>query len=213
VHSLAGFTLLAVLLSLTPGPDDVLVLRYTLQGGIRSGAGVAIGAATATLVWGGAAATGLSVVITRSAVAYQVLRVVGAVYLVTLGIVALSAPAVRRSSRARGRGNGADVLPRPHAATRRAFVAGFLSDLLNPKIAVFYLAVLPPFIPAAGPVLGWSLLLSCIDVAVATGWLFLLAGLAHRLPASLRGRRVDAVLGGVLNASLVGIGAAVAVGW
>jgi threonine/homoserine/homoserine lactone efflux protein len=213
VHGACAFALLAVLLSLTPGPDDVLVLSRSLRGGVRAGAAAATGAAAGALAWGVAAATGLAALVTRCATVYWAIHLTGAVYLVALG----TAPLVDRVLRRRQGGHGRHRRARPAPGRRREgargdFTAGLLSDLLNPKIAVFYLAVLPQFVPAGSPVLEYSLLLCGIDVAIAATWLLLLAGLADRVLARLRRPGVDVWLQRTLNACLIGIGAAVAFG-
>jgi threonine/homoserine/homoserine lactone efflux protein len=92
---------------------------------------------------------------------------------------------------------------------RSAFAAGVLSDLLNPKIGLFYVAVLPQFVPAGRPVLGWLLLLCLIDVVVALSWLVVVAWMADAALGWLRRPVVDRWLQGGLSASLIGIGVAV----
>src|SRR3954449_4032571 len=87
-----GFLVIAVVLSLTPGPEDVLVVRSAVRGGPRLGAATTLGVALGTSVWGVAAAVGLAATIARSATAYDVLRLAGAGYLVVLG----AAPVVLR---------------------------------------------------------------------------------------------------------------------
>jgi threonine/homoserine/homoserine lactone efflux protein len=212
VHSLPAFLALVVLLTVTPGPDDVLVISRTVLGGARAGAAVAAGAVTGTLVWGVAAATGLAAVVVHSTTAYQAVRLAGAGYLIALGAVPLMAPVVRRLVRARPTGGRHRRTGAPAAATRSPFSVGLIGDLLNPKVAVFYLAALPQFVPAAAPVLPYSLFLCAIDVAVALTWLLLLVGLADRVLSWLRRPRLDSWLQRSLQFCLVGVGAAVAVG-
>ena len=162
---------MTVLLSVSPGPDDVLVLRSALRGGPRLGLATVAGVAVGSLAWGTAAAVGVAAVIAGPA--SEVLRLGGAGYLVLLGAVPLIAEV-------RGR-RGAALAPVGAApapgGTGRAFATGLLSDLLNPKIGLFYLAVVPQFVPAGAPVLPYSLLLCAIDVAVAVTWLSGLAWL------------------------------------
>jgi threonine/homoserine/homoserine lactone efflux protein len=212
VHSVPAFVALVVLLTVTPGPDDVLVLGRTVLGGARAGAAVAAGVVTGTLVWGVAAATGLAAVVVRSTTAYEAVRLAGAGYLITLGAVPLMAPVVRQLMPAHRTGGRHRRAGPPAAATAGPFSVGLLGDLLNPKTAVFYLAILPQFVPAAAPVLPYSLLLCAIDVAVAVTWLLLLVGLAHRVLSWLRRPRVDAWLQRSLQVCLLGVGTAVAVG-
>lgn len=203
---LLTFLLLSVVLTLTPGPDDVLVLRTSVRAGRRSGSATAVGAATGSLVWGGATAVGLAAVVARSPVAYDGLRLAGAAYLVGLGVAALVPLPGRAGAPTTVEGVGTGR----RAGLGRAFLTGLVSDLLNPRIGLFYLAVLPQFLPVGRPVLAWSLLLCAIDVAVAVSWLVLLARLADAGVSWLRRPAVDRWLQRLLSVSLVGLGAGVA---
>src|SRR4051794_19358722 len=203
MDGLWGFALLAAVLSLTPGPDDVLVVGSAVRGGPRLGAASAAGIAVGSLAWGAASGIGLAGVLSRSPAVYEGIRLAGAAYLVVLGLVALLAPLVRRARPV--------VLAVPVAGPdrlRSAFAAGLCSDLLNPKIGMFYLAGVPQFVPAGQPVLGWSLLLSGIDVAVAMVWFAGLIGLASAALARLRRSSVAVWSQRVAGASLVGLGLA-----
>jgi threonine/homoserine/homoserine lactone efflux protein len=209
MDGIPGFILLVVLLSLTPGPDDVLVLRNSLHGGARLGAITAAGAATGSLLWGLTAAAGLAAVLTAAPASYEVLQVFGAGYLAVLGGLTVY-PYLRRRARATP---SAVVRPGPRRLRAwRAYTSGLLADLLNPKIGLFYLAVLPGFVPAGAPVLQYSLLLSAIDVAVATVWLSILAVVGTALVTKLRRPRVTACLDCGFGVGLLGMGTALMVG-
>jgi threonine/homoserine/homoserine lactone efflux protein len=209
MDGIPGFIVLVVLLSLTPGPDDVLVLRNALHGGARLGVLTAAGAATGSLLWGLTAAAGLAAVLTAAPASYAVVHALGGGYLVVLGALTVR-PHLRRR---------APALPGPVDRTgpttiraRSAYASGLLADLLNPKIGLFYLAVLPGFVPAGAPVLQYSMLLSAIDVAVATAWLVTVAVLATALVTRLRRPRVTACLDCGSGIGLLGMGTALAVG-
>jgi threonine/homoserine/homoserine lactone efflux protein len=210
MSGLWGFVALAVVLSLTPGPDDVLVLNRALLGGARGGVAATLGVAAGSLLWGIAAATGLAAMVSHSPAMYGGLRWAGAGYLVALGAVPLISQAL---------GPGMDRAAGRHAAPGRrrggpqsAFGAGLVSDLLNPKIGVFYLMVLPQFVAAGAPVLQYSLVLCAIDVTVATGWLLGLTWLASTAVTWLRRPRVVTWSERLLNTALIGLGAAAAFG-
>jgi len=206
VDGLAGFVLLSVALTLTPGPDDVLVLNCAVRGGPRSGAASAFGVAAGSLVWGAAAATGAAAIVSGSPVVHQGMRWAGAAYLVALGASSLAVRAPGRHAAATARaGEGGYVLV-VEGADRRAFAAGLLSDLLNPKIGAFYVMVLPEFVPAEAPVLRYSLFLCAIDVALATLWLLTLTWLAHLAVGWLERPPVVRWSRRVLGATLIGIG-------
>ena len=213
MSNLVGFLVLTVALSATPGPDDVLVLRYAVGCGFRCGTAAAAGVAVGTLVWGSVTAIGLAAVISRSGLAYDLIRSAGAVYLVTLGVAGFVAQFRGRSRPdcRPWRDGGRNQVPRT-GNLRNAFAAGCLSDLLNPKIALFYVAVLPQFVPPGEPVLGYSVVLCAIDIAVALTWLLVLARLADAALGWLRRPPVEFWLERLLSASLIGIGAAVSLG-
>jgi len=201
MDGLWGFVLLAAVLSLTPGPDDVLVVGSAVRGGPRLAAASAAGIAVGSLAWGAASGIGLAGVLARSPAVYDGIRLAGAGYLVVLGLVPLLAPLVRRTRPVVAVASG----PAPDRL-RTAFAAGLCSDLLNPKIGMFYLAGVPQFVPAGQPVLGWSLLLSSIDVAVAMVWFAGLIGMASAVLARLRRPGVALWSQRIAGVSLVGVG-------
>jgi threonine/homoserine/homoserine lactone efflux protein len=212
VDGLAGFVTLAVLLTVTPGPDDVLVVRSSLRGGFRLGTTTAAGVATGTLAWGAITAVGLAALFSRSSDAYDVLRIAGGGFLVLVGTVPLlarqtawagsAAPGRTPSHRAPSRWPGAGA----------AFTVGLFSDLLNPKIGLFYLAVVPQFVPPAAPVLPYSLLLCAIDITVATVWLIGLSWLARRAVDLLQRPSFALWSQRLLSACLIGLGLSAALG-
>ena len=185
--SLATFALAATLIVLLPGPDTLVVLRNLLQGGRRRAVRTVFGVLTGLTVWVVTAALGLSAVLRASHDAYIGLRIAGAVYLVVLGV---------RSLRPRA----------PRAARRNLFgtgyTAGLLTDLLNPKVGVFFVTFLPGFVPRGYPV-GWvSLLLGSIFVLLTAIYFVILiaaAGPVSRWMETARLRRwMDRCTGVVL---------------
>jgi threonine/homoserine/homoserine lactone efflux protein len=154
---LIGFFVAATLLIIAPGPDTMLVMRNTLRGGRRIGMVTALGTTTGLCVWAVAAGVGLSALLEASRVGYDVLRVLGATYLIWLGVTSLRPGLQRRLRRKRALGSG-DVPDRGIAAVAvpairitpwRAYLNGTVSDLCNPKIGVFFVAFLPGLIPAS----------------------------------------------------------------
>ncbi|MFJ9418185.1 LysE family translocator [Streptomyces sp. NPDC101227] len=208
-----GFALFALLMTVTPGPDTLLVLRNCVRGGRRTGAATALGAAIGSLAWAAAAAVGLAAALQRWDAAFTVVRLAGAAYLAVLGGQALWAH--RRSGTAAGHA-AADDLTEAQGRTAarlgpvRAFRQGLLSCLLNPKVGIFFVAVVPQFLPEGHSVLGTTLLLGAVDALIAAGWLLLVVGCAGRLLDRLRRPRVhrnlERTTGGVLLA--LGLGTA-----
>ncbi|GCD46845.1 LysE family translocator [Streptomyces paromomycinus] len=223
--ALLGFALFALLVTMAPGPDTLLVLRNCLRGGRRAGAASALGSAAGSLAWAVAAAAGLAAALQRWDAAFMAVRLVGAAYLVFLGAQALWTYR-RAASGATGRageGGGKDMTdptdtsgptdPTGPVAVRsaQAFRQGLYSCLLNPKVGIFFVAVVPQFLPQDHSVLGATLLFGVIDAVIAAGWLLLVAVGAGRLLRWLRRPRVHRNLergtGGVLLALGVGTAA------
>jgi RhtB (resistance to homoserine/threonine) family protein len=206
-HDLLPFTIAAALLTLSPGPDTMLVLRNTLRGGRSDGVRTTLGICSGLLVHATLSALGLSVILVRSAGLFTAVKLVGAAYLVWLGLQSLQA-AARGGERETGNGKRAGA---EGAARRRPYREGLLTNVLNPKVAVFYLAFLPQFIAPGDPVLATSLLLASIHNAMGLVWLNGLAAGADRAQRVIAGAGVRRVLDGVCGAVLVGLGARLAV--
>ena len=146
VHDLPLFIAAGLLLNVTPGADLALIGARSAGHGFRSGAAAALGVGAGCFVHVAAAALGLSALIASSATAFTVLRWVGAAYLVWLGIGMLR----------NGGTAAATSAPSPAMSAWRSFVQGFLTNALNPKVALFFLAFLPQFIDADAPNKGWA---------------------------------------------------------
>ena len=141
VHDLPLFVAAGLMLNITPGADLALIGARSAAQGFRSGAAAALGVGAGCFVHVAAAALGLSALIAGSAAAFTVLRWVGAAYLVWLGIGLL-----------RGSATSSPTTAAEAAITwRRSFAQGFLTNALNPKVALFFLAFLPQFIDVSAP--------------------------------------------------------------
>ncbi|MFF8785705.1 LysE family translocator [Streptomyces sp. NPDC015125] len=209
-----GFALFALVMTVTPGPDTLLVLRNCVRGGRRTGAATAVGAAIGSLTWAVAAAVGLAAALQRWDAAFTVIRLAGAAYLALLGGQALWAH--RRSgavAESKEVPSAAEVPDRSatYLGPVRAFRQGLLSCLLNPKVGIFFVAVVPQFLPEGHSVLGATLFLGAVDALIAAGWLLLVVLCAGRLLERLRRPRVhrnlERTTGGVLVALGVGTAA------
>ena len=145
IHDLTLFIISGLLLNLMPGPDSLLIMTRSAQQGWRAGCSAALGIGAGTMVHVMAAALGLSALLATSATAFNVVKWVGAAYIVYCGIGML---------RARLKAAPDDVSAPPPAAPlpyRRIFAQGFLTNVLNPKVALFFLAFVPQFIDADAP--------------------------------------------------------------
>lgn len=216
--ALLSFAAFSLLLTLSPGPDTLLVLRNCLRGGRRTGAATAAGAATGALVWSVAAAVGLAAALQRWGAAYEFVRYAGAAYLVFLGVQALWAQ--RRPGALPDPGLDAPGLDAPDpahptaaapvVAVVAAFRQGLVSDLLNPKVGLFFIAVVPQFLPQGYPPLAVTLLFGLIDALIVVGWLAVVAYLATRMLSWLRRPRVNRAVERISGGALItfGVGAA-----
>jgi threonine/homoserine/homoserine lactone efflux protein len=196
----ASFLGFAVLLVLMPGPDFVVVTRNVLASGRRRGAWAGVGVATSNAVQGCVAALGLGAVIVASQPVFEAIKWAGAAYLVVLGVQALRSAVRGEYARADG-----DVEPARGAAWT-GWRQGFLSNITNPKVLVFYLAVLPQFLPAGAPI--WQILpLALSHALLSLTYLMLLVGGLHHVRSILTRRRVRRALEAVTGTVLLGFGA------
>ena len=201
---LLSFTLVAGLLTLTPGADTMLVLRNVLAEGRSSGIATTFGICSGLFVHATLSALGLSVILTSSAAAYEIVKTLGAVYLVYLGLKSLW-QAARHSPGGTASGGG-PANPPAAGGTGRSYREGLLTNLLNPKVAVFYLAFLPQFILPGEPVLAKSLLMAGIHAAEGLLWLGILSLVFDRGRALIQTGGARRWLEGISGAVLVGLG-------
>jgi threonine/homoserine/homoserine lactone efflux protein len=177
-HDLALFVLSGLLLNVTPGPDTLYIVARSSTQGLRAGVAAALGIGAGIFVHIAAAAIGLSAILAASATAFAVIKIAGAVYLVYVGIslVRSSGSVARRST----------TTPAP-APLRTVFLQGFLTNVLNPKVALFFLAFLPQFVDldAASKPLAF-LFLGTVFNLNGTLWNLIVAWSASRVSGSLR---------------------------
>jgi threonine/homoserine/homoserine lactone efflux protein len=203
---LVAFLGIAVLVIVTPGPDTALTIRNTLSGGRRGGLGTALGVATGQAVWTVATSAGVAALLVASGSAFAALRLAGAGYLVWLGAQALWA-----SSRVGGEAEREDGLGRPRRlGPSAAFGQGVLSNLANPKMAVFFTSLLPQFMPAGRTSFSALLALGLLFCVMTLGWLAAYAALAARAGDILRRLGVRRVIEAVNGLALLALGARLA---
>jgi threonine/homoserine/homoserine lactone efflux protein len=188
---LAAFLGVSAVVIVTPGQDTALTIRNTLLGGRSGGIATAAGVVSGQLVWALAASAGLSAVLLASAPLFMAIRIAGAAYLVLLGIQALVA-AVRGAQRAH-----ADAAPRRRRAPYRQ---GVLSNLGNPKMAVFFTSLLPQFGSSFAAMLGLGLVFATLTLVWLSAYAVAVAKATHFLQRSWVRRALDAVTGLVLVA-------------
>ena len=190
------------LLTITPGADMAMVSRSVFMGGRRAAFGTTLGIAAGCFLWALASAAGVAAVLAASETAYDALRLVGAAYLVWLGV---------QSFLAARRGYASEPAARGPAGTGPSpFRQGLLTNLFNPKIALFYTTFLPQFIGPDDPVLLLSLAMAGVHIALGIVWLSAYAWLLDRAVATFKGSRLRRALDALTGVVLVGLGIRVA---
>lgn len=195
VQALSAYVVAAGLLTLTPGLDTALILRTAAVEGPKRAAFAALGINMGCLLWGAAVALGLGALLAASTLAFTVLKWIGAAYLVWLGLHLILKPRHRFEMTAPVTRGGGDLV-----WMRR----GFLTNLLNPKVGVFYVSFLPQFLPAGVAAAPFIFLLAVIHVLLGSCWsAVLIAGtrpIAGVLQRAAVVRWLDRITGGLFLA-------------
>ena len=199
MNTFLSFLAVAAVAVVVPGPDTFVVLRTSLAEGVRAGTWAAAGSAAGNLVWGATSVLGVAALLHTSASAFSALKLLGAAYLVVLGVQALRAAA------------HGDALA-PEATTERvrrscaaAFRRGLASDLLNVKVGLFWTALVPQFVSAdTSALLPPAMVLAMGSMVFA--WLTAYAYGAARLSHTLRRRRTAQAVNATVGAAFTALG-------
>ena len=199
-----AFTIIAGLLTITPGADTMLVIRNVMARGQRAGLLTTVGACGGLFVHATLSALGLSLILVRSATAFEVVKMVGAGYLIWLGV---------QSLRQASRGARMEIVAVVDGGSRarpargwRSLVEGLLSNVLNPKVAIFYLAFLPQFMSPGDWVFGKSMLLAGIHWVEGILWLSMVSLFLGRMRSSIVQPRVKRAIEAITGAVLIAFG-------
>ena len=191
-QSLIAFTVAAALLTVTPGLDTALVLRTAAAEGARRAFFAGLGICLGCLVWGLVVALGLGILLETSVLAYTILRWVGAAYLLWLGLQLILSKRVDFGP------EGAATSPAPSLIW---FRRGLLTNMLNPKVGIFYVSFLPQFVPAEANVPLITILLAAIHAGLGLLWFAALIAATRPIARALRRPRVirtlDRLTGGL----------------
>ena len=199
----AEFLAFAVVLVLIPGPDFAVVTKNTLAGGRRRGRWTAAGVVSSNFVQGTAAACGLGALIVKAQPVFQAIKWAGVAYLLFLGAQAIRS-AVRGQYQPLDEDEGG-----AKTRTMTGWRQGFLSNITNPKVLVFYLAVLPQFL-TPGANLGWLLMMAWSHAALSLAYLLMLTAALNRARRILARHRVRRSLDATTGAVLLGFSARLA---
>lgn len=186
-HTFYACLIAVTVLTLTPGLDTMLVIRNSARGGWLDGAVSSLGICSGLFVHATVSALGISIILLQTAWAFNSLKVAGAVYLVWLGLCSLKRAATRSTH----------LLPTNTVVSQDGFLysrslrEGFLSNVLNPKTVVFYMAFLPQFINPNAPALAQSLIVAAIHFCVSMIYQCLLAAMVNRAKNWIRSPKVN----------------------
>ncbi len=193
---LLPFLAIAMLLIVIPGPDTAMVTKNALVGGRRAGVLAALGVAIGLTIWTAAAALGIAALLHASAPAFDALKVAGAVYLTWIGIQMLRSRGLVGDEPGAGKGTSG----------ARALRQGVISDLGNPKIAVFFTSLLPQFVHGDGPTFAPLLLLGAMFAVLTLLWLAVYALAVGHASEWLRRPRVRRALDRFTGVVLIAFG-------
>ena len=193
------------LLNLTPGPDTAFIVGQSVAHGRRNGLMSVLGISAGCLVHTAAISLGLSAILAASAGAFVVIKVAGAVYLTFLGVRLIVATLRRAPEPIVARGPA-------RASARRAFVQGFVTNILNPKVVLFFLSFFPQFVATASDAKGWAFaVLGGILVAMSTVYNGVVAWIAGGLTERMRSApRIKRWIDQSIGAAFIALGARLA---
>ena len=209
ITNLAAFLGISLIVIITPGPDTALTIRNTLVGGRRTGIATGAGVVSGLATWTVATSAGLAALIVASQPLFTAIRLIGAAYLVFLGIQALvvafrTRPTEPLSPSPHSRGEGRARAQRLSPFT--GYRQGIFSNLSNPKIVVFFLSLLPQFVTRSHASFLGLLLLGAIFCAITLVWLTLYAVVVARLGDVLRRGRIRQTMEAITGVVLVALG-------
>ncbi|WP_067693196.1 LysE family translocator [Nocardia jejuensis] len=198
VVALLSFTLAAVVLVLLPGPDTLVVVRSLVRGGRTAGIRTSAGVLCGLMVWVIAAALGLSALLQASEIGYELLQIVGACYLIWIGVQSL------RTLRRPPASDAAPTVATSPLDRLGSFGAGLLTDVLNPKIGILFVTFLPGFVPDNYPVMWTTIGLGLVYVLLTALYCAALVAASGTISNWMRAprirRRLEALTGSVLIA-------------
>lgn len=196
-----AYVVAITVLTLTPGVDSLLVVRNTTRGGWKDGAVSSLGICSGLFIHAAVSAVGISLILLQTAWAFNGLKIAGACYLIWLGVGSFR--------RAMQRGGSLELsgLTQPQAFdSYRSFREGLLSNVLNPKTVIFYMAFLPQFINPQHSAMAQSLFLALLHFAIAMIWQCTLATIVVRAKALVSQPQLGRLFSGIAGALFVGLG-------
>ncbi|MGF9648762.1 LysE family translocator [Pseudarthrobacter oxydans] len=202
LQAVVSFALVAGLLTLVPGLDTALVLRSSISKSRRFAFATALGISTGAMIWGVAGAVGVSALLAASEFAYRMLTIAGAAYMMWLGLSLLWKS--RRQGKAAPTGD--NPVPSGGDGMVKGWLTGTGTNLLNPKVGVFYIATIPQFMPAGASPLLVGILLASVHCILAMAWFTFLIFATGYASRWLKGVRSIRIIDSITGTVLVGFG-------
>jgi RhtB (resistance to homoserine/threonine) family protein len=200
MENFALFVLMCVLLIILPGPDTAIATKNTVSVGRNGGLKTALGTCCALLIHTSAAVVGLSAIIVKSALLFSVFKYVGAVYLIYLGVKTLWS--LKKTEVAAS----VEMNTKSQVMNTSCFKQGFLTNLLNPKVAVFFLTFLPQFVDAGSNTFLPFLIMGFTYTALTAVWFFLYVLLINQISAFMKKPKTQTIIEGITGTILIGFG-------
>jgi RhtB (resistance to homoserine/threonine) family protein len=192
--------MLCVFLIILPGPDTAVVTKHTISVGKIGGLKTALGTCCALFIHTSAATLGLSAIIMKSALLFSILKYVGAVYLTYLGVKALW------SLKKKDEKTSVEINKKNQFINTSCFKQGFLTDFLNPKVAVFFLTFLPQFVVHGSNTLFPFLIMGITYTVMTAIWFLLYVYLIDHISAFMKRPKMKKIIEGITGTILIGFG-------
>ncbi|WP_053363482.1 LysE family translocator [Bacillus sp. FJAT-27251] len=193
------FVIMCILLIILPGPDTAIATKNTISLGRAGGLKTALGTCCALLIHTSAAVLGLSAIIVKSSFLFSVFKYVGAVYLIYLGAKTLWAMK-------KGQAASVELTAKSQFANTSCFKQGFLTNILNPKVAVFFLTFLPQFVDSGSNNFVPFLIMGFTYTVLTAVWFFLYVYLIDQISAFMKKPRTQNMIEGITGTILIGFG-------
>lgn len=194
------FILMCILLIILPGPDTAIATKNTVTVGKAGGLKTALGTCCALLIHTSAAVLGLSAIIVKSALLFSILKYVGAVYLIYMGVKALW------SLKKKEIAASSDINSKRQFGNKSCFKQGFLTNILNPKVAVFFLTFLPQFVDSGSNTFFPFLIMGITYTVLTAIWFFLYVYLINQISAFMKKPKTQNMIEAITGTVLIGFG-------
>lgn len=201
MNDLFTFLLLSLFVVMSPGIDTALITKRTISDGRKDGYHIALGITTGCLVHTFAAAFGLSAILMQSALAFEIIKYAGAIYLIYLGLTSFIA---------RKKGENSHIEGSKFPQKKSAFKQGLLSNVLNPKVAIFFITFLPQFVTVGTNTTGQLVLMGAIYSVLSIIWFFVYVFFINYLREWLMSPKVQGIMDKATGLVLIGFGLKIA---